>query len=144
MQRAVSSTAQYHCEAVRKLRSSMLLQLHNQYGVSLGVFFFSALYTELAWHSAHMECGLIRSESLPANPARPGSFRPYRVTQQIVSVNICWEDLLSPTIFELKVWWETGVFFSSNFVICGSYVVNVCCLRNLKMPFWVRKKRPAS
>ena len=42
-----------------------------------------------------------------------------RATQQTVSVNICSEDLLSPTIFGLKCDEKTGVF-NSNFCDMGN------------------------
>ena len=56
-----------------------------------------------------------------------------RDTQQTVSVNVCLEDLLSPTIFGLNWARKTGVFFSLNFRDVGNV-----------MPVLGTEKRPAS
>ena len=59
-------------------------------------------------------------------------------TQQTVSVNICLEELLSPTIFRLKCAGKTGVSFGSNFRDMGNAMPVV--FREIKKPFWVRRK----
>ena len=62
----------------------------------------------------------------------------FRGTQQTVSVNICSEDLLSPTIFGLKCDEKLECFISSNFRDVGKVMPVV--FGEIKMSFWVREK----
>ena len=66
------------------------------------------------------------------------SFLGFLNTQQTVSVNICSEDLLSPTIFGLNCAGKTGVFSSSNFRDMKKAMP--VDFGEIKMSFWVRKK----
>ena len=53
-------------------------------------------------------------------------------------MNICSEDLLSPTIFGLKYDEKTGFFFTSNFRDMGKVMPVV--FGEIKMSFWAQKK----
>ena len=57
-------------------------------------------------------CYLLNGINFPSSKLKRG-------TQQTVSVNICSEDLLSPTIFGLKCDEKLEVFLAQVFVIWG-------------------------
>ena len=67
--------------------------------------------------------------------ANPPSFQG---TQQTISVNICSEDLLSPTIFGLKCDEKLEFSLAQNFRDMKK--VMPVDFGEIKMSFWVRKK----